>query len=43
MALFKCTKKILEEKHIDVFSNGKHTRDSTYTDVLKKPQVKKLK
>jgi UDP-glucuronate 4-epimerase len=32
MALFKFTKNILEEKPIDVFNNGKHTRDFTYID-----------
>jgi len=32
MALFKFTKAILEEKPIDVFNNGKHTRDFTYID-----------
>ena len=32
MALFKFTKSILEEKPIDVFNNGKHTRDFTYID-----------
>ena len=31
-ALFKFTKSILEEKPIDVFNNGKHTRDFTYID-----------
>ena len=30
MALFKFTKAILEEKSIDVFNHGKHTRDFTY-------------
>ena len=30
MALFKFTKNILEEKPIDVFNHGKHTRDFTY-------------
>jgi len=30
MALFKFTKSILEEKFIDVFNNGNHTRDFTY-------------
>jgi len=30
MALFKFTKAILEEKTIDVFNHGKHTRDFTY-------------
>ena len=32
MALFKFTKAILEEKYIDVFNYGKHTRDFTYID-----------
>ena len=32
MALFKFTKNILEEKSIDVFNNGNHTRDFTYID-----------
>ena len=32
MALFKFTKSILEEKTIDVFNYGKHTRDFTYID-----------
>tara|TARA_B100000575_G_C23109018_1_gene640431 strand:- start:614 stop:1636 length:1023 start_codon:yes stop_codon:yes gene_type:complete len=32
MALFKFTKLILEDKPIDVFNNGNHTRDFTYID-----------
>ena len=32
MALFKFTKNILENKTIDVFNNGKHTRDFTFID-----------
>jgi len=32
MALFKFTKAILEEKPIDVFNHGNHTRDFTYID-----------
>ncbi|MDA7838483.1 NAD-dependent epimerase [Candidatus Pelagibacter sp.] len=32
MALFKFTKNILEERPIEVFNNGKHTRDFTYID-----------
>ena len=32
MALFKFTKAILEDKPIDVFNYGKHTRDFTYID-----------
>ena len=36
MALFKFTKAILEEKPIDVFNHGKHTRDFTYIDDIVK-------
>ena len=32
MALFKFTKSILENKVIDVFNHGKHSRDFTYID-----------
>jgi UDP-glucuronate 4-epimerase len=32
MALFKFTKSILEEKPIEVYNNGNHTRDFTYID-----------
>ena len=32
MALFKFTKAIIEEKPIDVFNYGKHSRDFTYID-----------
>ena len=32
MALFKFTKNILEDKAIEVFNSGKHTRDFTYID-----------
>ena len=32
MALFKFTKAILNEKPIEVFNYGKHTRDFTYID-----------
>jgi UDP-glucuronate 4-epimerase len=32
MALFKVTKNILEDRPIEVFNNGKHTRDFTYID-----------
>jgi UDP-glucuronate 4-epimerase len=32
MALFKFTRNIMEEKPIDVFNYGKHTRDFTYVD-----------
>ncbi|MDB9765557.1 NAD-dependent epimerase/dehydratase family protein [Candidatus Pelagibacter sp.] len=45
MALFKFTKNIIENKQIDVFNYGKHSRDFTYIDdialmiisLLKKP------
>ena len=32
MALFKFTKSILENKYIEVYNNGKHTRDFTHID-----------
>ena len=32
MALFKFTKAIIDEKPIEVFNHGKHTRDFTYID-----------
>ena len=32
MALFKFTKAILENKTIDIFNNGQHSRDFTYID-----------
>ena len=32
MALFKFTKNILEEKSIEVYNDGNHTRDFTYVD-----------
>ena len=32
MALFKFTKNILKEKPIEIFNNGKHSRDFTYID-----------
>ena len=32
MALFKFTKNILEEKSIEVYNDGNHTRDFTYID-----------
>ena len=32
MALFKFTKAILENKSIDIFNNGEHSRDFTYID-----------
>jgi UDP-glucuronate 4-epimerase len=42
MALFKFTKAILEEKSIDVFNYGKHTRDFTYIDDIVKGVIKTL-
>ena len=42
MALFKFTKNILEEKTIDVFNNGKHTRDFTYIDDIVEGVIKTL-
>ena len=42
MALFKFTKNILEEKPIDVFNYGNHTRDFTYIDDIVKGVVKAL-
>jgi len=42
MALFKFTKNILEEKPIDVFNNGKHTRDFTYIDDIVDGIIKTL-
>ncbi len=36
MALFKFTKNIIENKKIDVFNNGNHTRDFTYCDDVAK-------
>jgi UDP-glucuronate 4-epimerase len=42
MALFKFTKAILEEKPIDVFNNGKHTRDFTYIDDIVEGIIKTL-
>lgn len=40
MALFKFTKNILEKKPINVFNNGKHTRDFTYIDDIVKGVIK---
>ena len=40
MALFKFTKAILENKPIDVFNYGKHTRDFTYVDDIVKGIIK---
>jgi len=42
MALFKFTKNILEEKPIDVFNYGKHTRDFTYIDDIVQGVIKTL-
>jgi UDP-glucuronate 4-epimerase len=42
MALFKFTKNILEEKFIDVFNHGKHTRDFTYIDDIVDGVIKTL-
>ena len=48
MALFKFTKNILENKNIELYNNGNHSRDFTYVDdivsgiisILKKPKTK---
>ena len=42
MALFKFTKAILEEKPIDVFNYGNHTRDFTYIDDIVEGVIKTL-
>tara|TARA_B110000003_G_scaffold263270_1_gene286743 strand:- start:7473 stop:8483 length:1011 start_codon:yes stop_codon:yes gene_type:complete len=42
MALFKFTKAILEEKPIDVFNYGKHTRDFTFIDDIVEGVIKTL-
>ena len=42
MALFKFTKAILEEKPIDVFNYGKHSRDFTYIDDIVEGIIKSL-
>ena len=42
MALFKFTKAILEEKPIDVFNHGKHTRDFTYIDDIVEGIIKTI-
>ena len=42
MALFKFTKNILEEKQIDVFNHGKHTRDFTYIHDIVEGIIKTL-
>ena len=42
MALFKFTKAIIDEKPINVFNNGKHTRDFTYIDDIVEGVLKTL-
>ena len=42
MALFKFTKAILDEKPIDLFNNGKHSRDFTYIDDIVEGVIKTL-
>ena len=42
MALFKFTKAILQEEPIEVFNNGKHTRDFTYIDDIVEGIIKTL-
>ena len=42
MALFKFTKAILEEKSIDVFNHGKHTRDFTFIDDIVEGVIKTM-
>ena len=42
MALFKFTKAIFEEKPIDVFNYGKHTRDFTYIDDIVEGIIKTI-
>ena len=42
MALFKFTKNILDEKPIDVFNNGNHSRDFTYIDDIVNGVIKTL-
>jgi UDP-glucuronate 4-epimerase len=42
MALFKFTKAILQEKPIDIFNYGKHTRDFTYIDDIVEGVIKTL-
>lgn len=42
MALFKFTKAILDEKPIEVFNYGKHTRDFTYIDDIVDGVIKAL-
>ena len=42
MALFKFTKAIIEEKPIDIFNFGKHTRDFTYIDDIVEGIIKTI-
>ena len=42
MALFKFTKAILDEKLIDVYNHGNHTRDFTYIDDIVEGVIKTL-
>jgi len=42
MALFKFTKAIIDDKPIDVFNYGKHTRDFTYIDDIVEGIIKTL-
>jgi UDP-glucuronate 4-epimerase len=42
MALFKFTKDILDQKPIEVFNNGQHTRDFTYVDDIVNGIIKVL-
>ena len=42
MALFKFTRSILDEKPIDVFNHGNHTRDFTYIDDIVEGVIKTL-
>ena len=42
MALFKFTKNILDDKPIDVFNHGNHTRDFTYVDDIVEGIIKTL-
>ena len=42
MALFKFTKSILEEREIDVFNNGNHTRDFTFIDDIVEGIIKTI-
>ncbi len=42
MALFKFTRSILEDKPIDVFNYGKHTRDFTFIDDIVEGIIKTL-